>query len=146
MNKSKTALLIFSFCVLFQMSSCKNDEIRIGTFKEIPAEAEEFICYFAKDKAEFQQHEYICADDYFKNAYAVINDEKIKFKSLTSSVSANRKDVHWVKKYKSEKYIMIIDMFLIKEIDDIKQQKGTITIKSNDGKKVVTTFYGECDF
>lgn len=128
------------------MSSCKKDEeIKIGTFKELPSDIREFTCYFAKNKIDFQQQKYICADDY-KNAFTIINDKKLRFISVGLSVSANNKNVHWVKKFKTEKYQMVIDMFLIKEINDIKQQKGTITIKSNDGKQVVTPFYGECEF
>ena len=142
--KSKSIFLILTICGLFQMSSCKKDnEIRIGTFKKLSSN--NYICYFAKNKTEFQQQKYICADDY-KNAFTIINDKKIRFKNVELSVSANNEDIHWKKKFKSGKYQMIIDMFLTKEINDVKQQKGTITIKSNDGKQVLTTFYGECEF
>ena len=144
MNKSKTALLIFSFCVLFQMSSCKNDEIKIGTFNGLPSEIDGCSCYFSANQKEFKQKKYIYADDYLDNAYIIINDKKVKFKSIKASVSANGNDVHWVKKFKSEDYQITVETFQTGEIDETSQERGTITIKSTDGDQVVKTFVGEC--
>ena len=133
-------------CVVFQMTSCKNeqDNIRIGTFKGLPPEIDGCACYFSRNQKEFDKEKYICVDNYFNTAYVIINDKKVKFKSLTSSVSTDSKDTHWTKNFKSEKYHMTIEMFQIGEIDETWQQKGNITIKSDDGNQITETFYGEC--
>ena len=145
MNKLKRPYIIFAIYILFQMTSCsKKREIKISNFKELPSNIPEYICYFAKNKVEFQQKKFICADDY-KDAFMIINGEEIKFKPTGFSVTSNE-NLHWEKTFTSDNFQMKIDMFLVNEMDDIKQQKGTITIKSKDGIKFVTNFYGECEF
>ena len=126
------------------LTACKNDEMVIGTFQEFPPEIEGCACYFSNNEKEFQMEKYICVDDYFKNAYVIINDKKIKFKSVEASVSVKGKYKHWTKTFKSEKHQMIIEMLQTGEIDETQQQKGTITIKSNDGNQVKIPFVGEC--
>ena len=144
MNKSKRVFLVFAVCVSFLMSSCKNDEIKIGAFNEFPSEIDGCSCYFSANQKEFKQKKYIYVDDYLDNAYLIINGKKIKFKSIKASVSANGKDVHWIKKFKSNDYQITVETFQTGEIDETSQEKGTITIKSTDGNQVVKTFVGEC--
>lgn len=143
--KSKSIFLILVICVLFQMTSCKEPHDTIGSFKGLPSEIEGCSCYFSKNKKEFQLEKYICAEDYFHNAYIIINDKKIILKNVESGVSADGKDIHWTKTYKNENYQIKIEMFQTGEIDETSQQKGVLTLKNKKtGQEIKSEFYGEC--
>lgn len=145
MYRSKSTSTVVIICILFQMLSCRKEEnIRIGSFKELPSEIGGCACYFSNNKKEFQLEKYICADDYFKNAYILINDKKVILKNVEASVTV-KKETHWKKTFKSEEYQMTIEMFQMGEIDEINQQKGFLILKNiKTGQEIKSEFYGEC--
>jgi len=132
--------------ILFLLStlliSCAEEKaIVIDRFKDFPEEIDGCACYFSTNKEDFIKGSYIYADTYHNHAYISINGKMMQFtlKSYTDIVEG-----YWVKKYSNEEYDVTLDSEEVLQVDETWQQKGTMTIKSKDGKIIKETIYGEC--
>lgn len=138
MKKIPGTLFLLSILVI---SCAEEKEIVIDHFKDFPEEIDGCACYFSANKKDFINGSYIYADTYHNHAYISINGQmrQFKLKSFTDIAEG-----YWVKIYANEEYEITLDSEEVLQVDETWQQKGTISIKSRDGKTIKETIYGEC--
>jgi len=117
-----------------------SEKILVETFA-FPTEIKECSCYFARNKADFENEKYIYADDAGKTAYMKLDGKRLAMNLISSSD-------------------MEVDEVLTKEIENgdykisVKGKKikgeeallfeGTLTIEKPDGTVQTMPVYGEC--
>lgn len=121
--------------------SSTDASIVIDTFSEFPPEIEGCSCLFSNNENDFENGKYIYADDYQDNAFISINGEMKRF---TLSNSHKVSDEHNSKTWISEDFEVTLDYKQVGQIEETWQQKGTMKIKSKNGKEEAKEFYGEC--
>ncbi|MHA3789359.1 hypothetical protein ACX0HA_14205 [Flavobacterium hauense] len=138
MKKIFSALFLLSILVI----SCAEEKaITVDRFKDFPEEIDGCACYFSANKEDFINGSYIYADTYHDHAYISINGQMMQFK-LKSYTDVT--EGYWVKIYTNDDYEVTLDSEEVLQVDETWQQKGTMSIKSKDGKSVKETIYGEC--
>lgn len=137
----KRLLFALAIPVLFLTSCAAEKETTLDRFKDFPEEIDGCVCYFSANKKDFIKGEYIYADTYHDHAYISINGKMMQFtlKSYTDVAEG-----YWVKVYENDNYEVTVDSEEVLQKDETWQQKGRISVKSRDGKKIKETIYGEC--
>lgn len=115
-------------------------KIAVETFP-FPKEIKECSCYFAKNKADFENEKYIYADDAGKTAYMKL-DGKRQAMNLISS-SDLEVDEQLSKEIESGDYKISVQGKKIKG-EEALLFEGTIRIEKPDGTAVTLPIYGEC--
>lgn len=133
-------------CVVFLISmllvSCGNEkELIIDRFRDFPEEIDGCACYFSADKDDFIKGNYIYADNYEDHAYISINGLMQLFTLVKYTETAKGT---WTKVYANDKYEVEVESKELWQVDQTWLQKGTIIVKSKDGKTIKKTIYGEC--
>ncbi len=113
--------------------------LQLETF-DFPKEIEGCSCYFAKNKHDFENEEYIYADDFGKKAMIKIGGEMISFPIKEEDLSSGEIE----KKSSNGNYEIHMKGKKINDLDETMMMEGEITVKGKDGKTVATPFYGEC--
>lgn len=133
-------------CALFLLSmllnSCGSEkEIIIDRFTDFPEEIDGCACYFSADKNDFVKGSYIYADNYHDHAYVSI-DGKMQLFTLVKQTEVT--ESYWMKVYTNSEYEVTVEAETLWQADETWLQKGEISIKSRNGKKIKETIYGEC--
>lgn len=144
-----------SFVFLF---SCENIESRnriivavdtvlidektvIDTFSTFPPEIDGCACYFSNNKKEFDNKQYIYADNYENKAFISINGILTQFILSKSDTLSHD---HYIKTYSNTKGDVIVDIKQVGQLDETWQQVGTIKIRLKGVVEIVKRFHGEC--
>lgn len=135
--KSSDSVQVIQDTVKAEVSSGK---IAVETFP-FPKEIKECSCYFAKNKADFENEKYIYADDAGKTAYMKL-DGKRQAMNLISS-SDMEVDEQLNKEIESGDYKISVQGKKIKG-EEALLFEGTIRIEKPDGSVVTMPIYGEC--
>ena len=117
-----------------------SEAISVETFP-FPKEIKECSCYFARNKADFENEKYIYADDAGKTAYMKL-DGKRQAMNLISS-SDMEVDEQLNKEIESGDYKISVQGKKIKS-EEALLFEGTIRIEKPDGTVVTLPIYGEC--
>lgn len=137
----KSILYGLSLLSVLLISCADEKAITVDRFRDFPEEIDGCACYFSANKEDFIEGNYIYADTYHENAYISINGKMIQF---TLKSYTDIEENYWVKRYTNEKYEVTLESKEIWRVDETWQQKGTMTIKSKNGKTIKETIYGEC--
>lgn len=106
-----------------------------------PKEIKECSCYFARNKADFENEKYIYADDAGKTAYMKLDGKRIAMNLISSSDM--EVDEELTKEIENENYKISVKGKKIKH-EEVLLFEGTLTIEKPDGSKTVIPIYGEC--
>lgn len=106
-----------------------------------PKEIKECSCYFAKNKADFENEKYIYADDAGKTAYMKLDGKRLAMNLISSSDMEI--DDELTKEIENENYKISVKGKKIKH-EEALLFEGTLTIEKPDGTVVTTPIYGEC--
>ena len=116
------------------------EEIQLGTFG-FPAEVEGCSCYFAKNKADFENQKYIYVDDYGKNAFIIANGNQIRFPMK----DGNFNEEHFSRKLNNSTFKVELNGEKIKSMHEVIMFEGTMTVENlKTGAKTTSPIYGEC--
>ncbi len=123
-------------------AAVSSETLRLESFTEFPPEIDGCSCYFSKDADEFDQNQYIYANDYMETSFLKINGEMVKF-TETETIDIDEKTS--ILKAKSENYTLELE---IKEQgqngDETWLKTGTIKLTDKNGKTISQYFHGEC--
>lgn len=122
------------------MTSKPNDAISVETFP-FPTEIKECSCYFARSKKDFENENYIYADNAGTLAYMKIDGKRLAL-DLISSSDMEVDDV-LTKEIENENYKISVKGKKLKA-EEAMLFDGTLTIEKPDGTKTVIPIYGEC--
>ncbi|MFC7348405.1 hypothetical protein ACFQO9_16935 [Chryseobacterium zhengzhouense] len=117
-----------------------NVNIAVDTFP-FPKEIKECSCYFAKNKADFENEKYIYADDAGKTAYMMLDGKRLAMNLISSSDM--EVDEELTKEIENENYKISVKGKKIKH-EEALLFEGTLTIEKPDGSKTSMPIYGEC--
>lgn len=106
-----------------------------------PTEIKECSCYFAKNKADFENGKYIYADDAGKTAYMKLDGKRIAMNLISSSDM--EADEELTKEIENENYKISVKGKKIKN-EEVLLFEGTLTITKPDGSVTTMPIYGEC--
>ncbi|WP_209390745.1 hypothetical protein [Chryseobacterium sp. RR2-3-20] len=118
----------------------QNANILVDTFP-FPKEIKECSCYFAKSKADFENENYIYADDAGKTAYMKLDGKRLVMNLISSSDM--EADDELSKEIENENYKISVKGKKIKN-EEALLFEGTLIIEKPDGSKTVIPIYGEC--
>lgn len=128
----------------FVKDSAKTDvqsaNIAVDTFP-FPKEIKECSCYFAKNKADFENEKYIYADDAGKTAYMMLDGKRLAMNLISSSDM--EVDEELTKEIENENYKISVKGKKIKH-EEALLFEGILTIEKPDGSKTSMPIYGEC--
>ncbi len=117
-----------------------SEKILIETFA-FPTEIKECSCYFARNKADFENEKYIYADDAGKTAYMKLDGKRLVMNLISSSDM--EVDEVLTKEIENEDYKISVKGRKIKG-EEALLFKGTLTIEKPDGTVETMPVYGEC--
>jgi uncharacterized protein YxeA len=137
----KKILCVVSLLSLLLISCSSEKEIVIDPFSDFPEEIDGCACYFSADKNDFVKGSYIYADNYHDHAYVSING-KMQLFTLVKQTEVT--ESYWVKVYTNSEYEVTVEAETLWQADETWLQKGEISIKTRNGKKIKETIYGEC--
>ncbi|MFY1047072.1 hypothetical protein [Chryseobacterium sp. GP-SGM7] len=106
-----------------------------------PKEIKECSCYFARNKADFENEKYIYADDAGKTAYMMLDGKRLAMNLISSSDM--EVDEQLTKEIENENYKISVKGKKIKH-EEALLFEGTLTIEKPDGSKTTMPIYGEC--
>jgi hypothetical protein len=106
-----------------------------------PKEIKECSCYFARNKADFENEKYIYADDAGKTAYMKLEGKRIAMNLISSSDM--EVDEELTKEIENENYKISVRGKKIKN-EEVLLFEGTLTIEKPDGSITKMPIYGEC--
>ncbi|CAD7800530.1 hypothetical protein CHRY9390_00643 [Chryseobacterium aquaeductus] len=106
-----------------------------------PKEIKECSCYFARNKADFENEKYIYADDAGKTAYMKLEGKRIAMNLISSSDM--EVDEELTKEIENENYKISVKGKKIKN-EEVLLFEGTLTIEKPDGSITRMPIYGEC--
>lgn len=118
----------------------QNSNIAVDIFP-FPKEIKECSCYFAKNKADFENEKYIYADDAGKTAYMMLDGKRLAMNLISSSDM--EVDEELTKEIENENYKISVKGKKIKH-EEALLFEGTLTIEKPDGSKTTMPIYGEC--
>ena len=118
----------------------QNANIVVDVFP-FPKEIKECSCYFAKNKADFENEKYIYADDAGKTAYMMLDGKRLAMNLISSSDM--EVDEELTKEIENENYKISVKGKKIKH-EEALLFEGTLTIEKPDGSKTTMPIYGEC--
>lgn len=128
--------------LLLLLISCAGEkELVIDRFTEFPDEIDGCACYYSANKKDFVNGSYIYADNHQDHAYISINGKMQLFTLIKHTDVA---EGYWIKIYANNEYEVTVDSEELWQVDQTWLQKGNISIKTKDGKKITETIYGEC--
>ncbi|MBW7676284.1 hypothetical protein [Chryseobacterium chendengshani] len=106
-----------------------------------PKEIKECSCYFARNKADFENEKYIYADDAGKTAYMKLDGKRIAMNLISSSDMEVDEELN--KEIENENYKISVRGKKIKN-EEVLLFEGTLTIEKPDGSITTMPIYGEC--
>ena len=121
-------------------SEASSETISVEAFP-FPTEIKECSCYFAKNKADFENEKYIYADDAGKTAYMKLDGKRLAMNLISSSDM--EADEELSKEIESGDYKISVKGKKIKNEEALLFQ-GILTIEKPDGTTVTMPIYGEC--
>lgn len=121
-------------------SDAKPANILVDVFP-FPKEIKECSCYFARNKADFENEKYIYADDAGKTAYMKLDGKRIAMNLISSSDM--EADEELTKEIENENYKISVKGKKIKH-EEVLLFEGTLTIEKPDGSITTMPIYGEC--
>jgi len=121
-------------------TDAKPANILVGVFP-FPKEIKECSCYFARNKADFENEKYIYADDAGKTAYMKLDGKRIAMNLISSSDM--EVDEELTKEIENENYKISVKGKKIKH-EEVLLFEGTLTIEKPDGSITTMPIYGEC--
>ncbi len=124
--------------------SVKTDSTSANVLVDVfpfPKEIKECSCYFAKNKADFENEKYIYADDAGKTAYMKLDGKRLAMNLLSSSDM--EADEELTKEIENENYKISVKGKKIKN-EEVLLFEGTLTITKPDGSVITMPIYGEC--
>lgn len=123
-------------------NTSQNDTaLSFETFTEFPKEVDGCSCTFSSSNSDFKAQKYIYVDNGEKFAAIKLNGAMVNFnKTEEKEISKN----HWVKKYDSKDYELVVEMTQTGQIDETFQQKGTIKLTKKGGQTITKEVTGEC--
>ncbi|MCY0978007.1 hypothetical protein PGH12_16750 [Chryseobacterium wangxinyae] len=128
----------------FIQDSAKTDaqpaNILVDVFP-FPKEIKECSCYFARNKADFENERYIYADDAGKTAYMKLDGKRIAMNLISSSDMEVDEELN--KEIENENYKISVKGKKIKN-EEVLLFEGTLTIEKPDGSVTTMPIYGEC--
>lgn len=136
-SKPKDSLNVVQDSVKTNSTSAK---ILVDVFP-FPKEIKECSCYFAKNKADFENEKYIYADDAGKTAYMKLDGKRIAMNLISSSDM--EVDEELTKEIENENYKISVRGKKIKH-EEVLLFEGTLTIEKPDGTITTMPIYGEC--
>ncbi|MGZ5197547.1 MAG: hypothetical protein ACXWVZ_06570 [Kaistella sp.] len=114
--------------------------LRLETFP-MPAEVEGCSCYFAENKANYENEKYVYVDDYGKSAYIKIDGKMIKIPMQEDDLDPS----NFTKNIENSDYKINLSGKKINEMDETMMFQGTMTVKDKKtGDRFSTPIYGEC--
>lgn len=116
------------------------DKIAVDIFP-FPKEIKECSCYFARNKADFENEKYIYADDAGKTAYMQLDGRRLAMNLISSSDMES--DDELTKEIENENYKISVKGKKIKT-EEAMLFEGTIEIEKPDGSTTKMPIYGEC--
>lgn len=122
------------------ITSKPNDAISVETFP-FPTEIKECSCYFASSKKDFENENYIYADNAGTLAYMKIDGKRLAL-PLISSSDMEVDDI-LIKEIENENYKISVKGKKLKS-EEALLFDGTLTIEKPDGTQTVIPIYGEC--
>lgn len=137
----KKILCVVSLLSMLLISCGSEKEIVIDRFTDFPEEIDGCACYFSADKNDFVKGNYIYADNYHDHAYISING-KMQLFTLVKQTEVT--ESYWIKVYTNSEYEVTVEAETLWQVDETWLQKGGISIKARNGKKIKETIYGEC--
>lgn len=137
----KRLLFVLSLISVLLISCAEEKATTIDRFRDFPDEIGGCACYFSANKEDFIEGNYIYADTYHDHAYISINGKMMQF-TLKDQIDVT--ESYWMKIYTNKQYEATVESEESLKADDTWQQKGTISVKSRDGKVVKETIYGQC--
>ena len=117
-----------------------NDAISVETFP-FHTEIKECSCYFARNKKDFENENYIYADNAGTLAYMKIDGKRLAL-PLISSSDMEVDDV-LTKEIENENYKISVKGKKL-ATEEAMLFDGTLTLEKADGTKTVIPIYGEC--
>ncbi|WP_312389839.1 hypothetical protein [Chryseobacterium sp.] len=117
-----------------------SEKILVETFA-FPTEIKECSCYFARNKADFENEKYIYADDAGKTAYMKLEGKRLVMNLISSSDM--EVDEVLTKEIENEDYKISVKGKKIKG-EEALLFEGTLTIEKPDGTMETMPVYGEC--
>ncbi|WP_267404909.1 MULTISPECIES: hypothetical protein [unclassified Chryseobacterium] len=117
-----------------------SEKILVETF-DFPTEIKECSCYFARNKADFENEKYIYADDAGKTAYMKLDGKRLVMNLISSSDM--EVDEVLTKEIENEDYKISVKGKKIKG-EEALLFEGTLTIEKPDGTMETMPVYGEC--
>ncbi|MCY0967650.1 hypothetical protein [Chryseobacterium wangxinyae] len=128
----------------FIQDSAKTDaqpaNILVDVFP-FPKEIKECSCYFARNKADFENEKYIYADDAGKTAYMKLDGKRIAMNLISSSDMEVDEELN--KEIENENYKISVKGKKIKN-EEVLLFEGILTIEKPDGSITTMPIYGEC--
>ena len=124
--------------------SAKTDSVPANVLADVfpfPKEIKECSCYFARNKADFENEKYIYADDAGKTAYMKLDGKRIAMNLISSSDM--EVDEELTKEIENENYKISVRGKKIKH-EEVLLFEGTLTIEKPDGSITTMPIYGEC--
>lgn len=118
----------------------KTAHILVDVFP-FPTEIKECSCYFAKNKADFENEKYIYADDAGKTAYMKLDGKRLSMNLISSSDM--EADEELTKEIENENYKISVKGKKIKN-EEVLLFEGTLTITKPNGSITTMPIYGEC--
>lgn len=106
-----------------------------------PPEVVGCSCYFAENKADFQNEKYVYVDDYGNSAYIKLNGKLIKITMQEGDFDPSNFD----RTIQNESYKIHMTGKKISELEETMMFDGTMTVEDlKTGEKFATPIYGEC--
>lgn len=117
-----------------------SEKILVDIFP-FPKEIKECSCYFARNKADFENEKYIYADDAGKTAYMKLDGKRLAMNLISSSDMEVDEELN--KEIENENYKISVRGKKIKH-EEALLFEGTLTIEKPDGTITTMPIYGEC--
>ena len=165
-NLKLTTLAVLTTVLFLNLNACKSDttnknsaattpstttptataenKITVGTFTDFPPEIDGCSCYFSQSEADFKTKKYVYADNYENTAFININGAMVKLTRPDAKSEKSLSEKHVVKTYSNNDYEVTVDINQIKQIEEVWEYKGTLTIKPKNGQTVTVNIEGEC--
>lgn len=151
------SVIFFSILVLMHLSSCEGKasslnsktnqvenaslNIDLTELTYIPFKEDQCNCHLASDIKNYKKQNYIFVNDEIVSAYVNINGVLTKFIMLDYTYLTPQTSIA---NYKANGFTLSIEMQHYNKKHQRKKKIGKITLKTEGGRSVVKTFYGEC--
>ena len=117
-----------------------NSSLHLEAFS-MPAEVQGCSCYFADNKENFENENYVYADDYGNSAYLKIDGKMIKIPVDEGDFNPSA----FSKNIQNKEYKVTLSGNKISDLDETMMFRGQMTVEIlKSGDRISTPIYGEC--